>query len=67
MKHIKLFWESLDDMTTILKKEWFLELVACTLAGFVLGIIFSPKKTTIIGCNNGNGHLDAQLDDQIED
>ena len=49
MKHIKLFWESLDDMTTILKKEWFLELVACTLAGFVLGIIFRPKKTTIIG------------------
>ena len=67
MKKMKMLWESLEDMATVSKRELFLELVTCALAGFVLGIIFSPKKTTMIGCNNGNGHLDTDLDEQIED
>lgn len=67
MKKMKLFWESLDDMATVSKRELFLELVTCVLAGFVLGIIFCPKKTTMIGCNNGNGRLDTELDEQIQE
>lgn len=69
MKKIKIFWESLDDVTTVSKRELFLGLVSCTLAGFVLGILFCPKKTTIIGCNNGNNCLDTdeEIDEQPED
>ncbi len=55
MKKIKEFWESLDDMTTVSKRELFLEVVCCALAGFVLGILFCPKKRTTIGSFNGNG------------
>ena len=69
MKKIKTFWESLDDVTTVSTRELFLGLVSCALAGFVLGILFCPKKTTIIGSNNGNGRLntDADIDEQLED
>ena len=66
MKKINLFWESLDDVTTVSKRELFLGLVCCALAGFVLGTIFSPKKMTIIGSNNGNGRWDADEDEQSE-
>lgn len=69
MKKIRLFWESLDDVATVSKRELFLELVCCALAGIVLGILFSPKKTMTIGCNNGNSCLDtnADTDEQMED
>lgn len=69
MKKLKEFWESLDDVATVSKRELFLELVSCVLAGLVLGMLFSPKQTKIIGCNNGNNCLDtdADTDDQLED
>lgn len=54
MKKMKSFWASLDDVTCISKRELFLGILACTLAGIVFGLLFSPKKTTIIGSNNGN-------------
>ncbi len=67
MKKMKAFWESLEDFTTVSKRELFLEVVCCALAGFVLGILFSPKKTTIIGSNNGNGRLEAYEEEQVEE
>lgn len=62
-KKIKAFWESTEELTTVSKRELFLEVVCCLLAGLVLGILFSPKKTTIIGCNNGNSRLDVDEED----
>ena len=67
MKKLKLFWESLDDMTTVSKRELFLGIVCCALGGIVLGAICSPKKMTIIGSNNGNGRLDTYEDEQPKD
>lgn len=57
MKKIKAFWASLDSVETVSKRELFLGLVACALAGYVLGTIFCPKRTTVIGSNNGNGRI----------
>lgn len=68
MKKIKLFWQSLDDVAAVSKRELFLSLVSCALAGIVLGFLFSPRKTTMIGCNNGNClQPDEDTDEQIED
>lgn len=67
MKKCKIFWESLDDVTTVSKRELFLGLLSCALAGLVLGMIFCPKKTTIIGSNNGNGRSEIDMDEQIEE
>lgn len=56
IKKMKAFWTSLDGTTVISKRELFLEIAACALAGLVLGMIFTPKKTVTIGSNNsGNG------------
>ena len=66
MKKIKTFWESLEDLAAVSKRELFLEVVCCLLAGFVLGIVFSPKKTTIIGCNNGNSRWDEDAEELEE-
>ena len=56
-KAIKKFWDSLDEVTMISKRE--LEIVATALAGIVLGILLTPKKSksvTIGSHNCGNGH-----------
>lgn len=53
IRKMKSFWISLDDTTIISKRELFLEIVSVALAGLVLGMIFTPKKTVTIGSNNG--------------
>ncbi len=58
-KAIKKFWDSLDEVTMISKRELFLEIVATALAGIVLGMLLTPKKSksvTIGSHNCGNGH-----------
>ena len=62
MKKIKALWESLDADITIRRRELFLELLVCSLAGILWGMLFSPKKTVTIssnnsgsGCNNSQG------------
>lgn len=53
---MKNFWASLEETTTITKRELFLEIAVCALTGLVLGMILTPKKTITIGSNNsGNG------------
>ena len=62
IKKMKSFWASLEGTTEISKRELFLEIAVCMLAGILLGMFLTPRKTTIIGsgnsgngCNNGNG------------
>ena len=55
MKKLKEFWASLDEETIISKRELFLGLLSCVLAGIVTGIFFSPRKNVTIGSNNGKG------------
>lgn len=53
---MKNFWNSLDEMTAVSKRELFLGVVSAALLGAVLGMILTPKKTVTIGSNNsGNG------------
>lgn len=52
----KFFRESLTDLVTMSKKEYYLTIAVCILGGIVFGFIFSPKKTTTIGSNNGNNN-----------
>ena len=49
---LKDFWHSLDEATTISKRELFLGVVTAALSGIVLGMILTPKKHITIGSNN---------------
>lgn len=48
------FKESLTDVMMMSKKEFLLTAAVCVLSGMVFGIFFSPKKSMVIGSNNGN-------------
>ena len=50
----EVFNETLDDLKTMSKREYLLTISTCILGGILLGFLFSPKKTTTIGSNNGN-------------
>ena len=51
-------WEefkvSLSDTTSMSKREFLLTLAVCILGGIVFGMFCSPRKSTVIGSNNGN-------------
>ncbi len=76
MKILKEIVSNLDEEKVVSKREMLLTVTTCTLAGILLGIIFSPKKRTMIGSHNGcyNGNYptddmedDAYMDDFWED
>lgn len=48
------FKATLTDIVMMSKKEFLLTMAVCILGGIVFGIFFSPKKSTVIGSNNGN-------------
>ena len=53
---IKKFWTSLDRTISVNKRELVLGVAASALAGVVLGVFLSPRKTTTIGSNNGSNN-----------
>ena len=68
---MKNFWNSLDEMTAVSKRELFLGVVSAALLGAVLGMILTPKKTVTIGsnysgngCNCGNGYCDCDGEEE---
>ena len=49
-------WKSLNRTVIVNQRELVLGVAACTLAGIVAGMFFSPRKNVTIGSNNsGNG------------
>lgn len=50
------FWKSLDQEIVVNKRELFLGVTTCTLAGILTGILLSPKKSVTIGSHNGNNN-----------
>lgn len=50
------FKTSLTDVTSMTKKELLLTITVCILGGIVFGLLFSPRKTMVIGSNNGNNN-----------
>ena len=62
-------WKSLNRTIIVNQRELVLGVAACTLAGFVAGMLFSPRKNVTIGSNNsGNGAvLNASTGDEAEE
>lgn len=56
LEKLEKTWKGLDQKIVVNKRELVLGLTACTLAGILVGILFSPKKTTTIGSHNGNNN-----------
>lgn len=67
MKKIREYWDSLEEIIPLSKRELFLGLTTCVLAGIVFGVFFGPKKTVTIGCNNGSHNYDPGSDLISED
>lgn len=62
-----IFKESLSDVTMMTKREFLLTLAVCILGGIVFGVFFSPKKSMVIGSNNGNNSGNYGRKDEEED
>lgn len=45
---------SLTDPQIMSKREFLLTVAVCVLGGIVFGMLCSPRKSTMIGSNNGN-------------
>lgn len=67
VKKFNEFWESLDVPVLVNKREMALVITVCALAGILLGILFSPKKHTTIGSNNGNNSGNGNLPEDEEE
>lgn len=48
------FKETLTEERTMSKREFLLTIAVCILGGIVFGMLCSPKKSVVIGSNNGN-------------
>lgn len=66
LDRIKGLWDSLDTETVVNKRELFLELAVCVLAGILLGIMISPRKHSMIGCYNGDCTVEEAGQDEID-
>ena len=71
VKIMKEKWEefktSLTDVTSMTKKEFLLTITVCILGGIVFGLLFSPRKSMMIGSNNGNNNGRSLSDRDIEE
>lgn len=47
----------LEEMQTMKKREYFLTLAVCVLAGLVVGMLISPRRMLMVGSNNGNNNV----------
>ena len=56
IKKLKEFWSNSNVEITVNKREMLLEITVCSLAGILIGILFSPKKTSMFGCHNGSNN-----------
>ena len=69
---IGTYWKSLDRKITVNQRELVLGVAVCALAGIVVGIVLSPKKSVTIGSHNGSNNsgnsamVDASPDGEEE-
>jgi len=61
------FKATLTDVVMMSKREFLLTVAVCILGGIVFGMFFSPKKSTMIGSNNGNSSGNGQQDDGVNE
>lgn len=71
LKKLKNYWDNANREIVVNKQELVLGIAACTLGGILLGILFSPKKSVIIGSyNSGNSGVvtaNSQEEDAAEE
>ena len=48
MEEIKKFWNSLDGVFIVRKRELFLGGALCAMTGLSLGLLLSPRKTVVV-------------------
>lgn len=49
MEELKKYWDSLDGLMLIRKRELFLGGALCVMTGLTAGLLLSPRKTVVIG------------------
>ena len=49
MEEIKKYWDSLDGLMLIRKRELLLGGMLCVMTGLSAGLLLSPRKTIVIG------------------
>ena len=69
MEKWESFKASLSEERTMSVREFLLTLAVCILGGIVFGMLFSPRKSTVIGSNNGNnsGNGNGGCDDEEDE
>ncbi len=69
LEKLKKTWKELDETVSVNKRELTLGIAACTLAGVVLGMLFSPRKDQTFGSYNSvqNGGHVTSLPETPED
>lgn len=60
----EIFRESLTEAVSVSRREFLLTIAAGFLGGMVLGMLFSPRKYTMVGCQNGNSSCNNSGDDK---
>ena len=50
------FKETLDDVKSMSKREFLLIIAVCILGGIVFGMLFSPRKSVMLGSYNGSNN-----------
>ncbi len=58
---------TLSEPQIMSKREFLLTIVASVLGGIVLGMLCSPKKSIVIGSNNGNNSGNCAQDEKADE
>ena len=65
MKRIVNFFKNIPEEIHISRRDFLLTIAVSILGGILFGILSSPRKTQIIGSNNGNGYRWFDEEDDI--
>ncbi len=63
----ELFKNSMSEVMTMSRKEFYLTAAVCMLLGIVLGVFFSPRRFMVIGSLNGNNSGNGSQDKEREE
>lgn len=67
LKEKLFFWKKLPEEAVLSKKEYMLIGAVIALAGIVVGMMISPRKTQLFGCYNGTTIADSEEETQDQD
>lgn len=66
MKKLKAYLETMSETVSLTKREQTLMLALAALAGCVLGMLISPRKSLCCGNSNGTQNYYGSWDDEPE-